>query len=147
MIYRISVFSLIKNCSCDSLSFLRCCGREFQAYGPAMLNDRIMARMLTVCILGPVTHSYLLTGDFDGRSPWWQACTAPQGILEPNHAATCEPVCKTCTLLAPAHAANEVCPWLWLIDEVFDGSAFISYLSTLVAVTIAMEHINHVALA
>ena len=66
----------------------------------------IAARMLKVFALGPVTRSCLLTGDFEGRSPWQQRCTAPQGILEPNRAATCKQVCTTCTLLASAHAAN-----------------------------------------
>ena len=59
--------------------------------------------------LGPVTPSYPLTQDFDGRSPWWQGCTVFQGIIEPNHAATCKQVCTTCTLLTLA--ANEVSPW------------------------------------
>ena len=33
------VFSRLQNCSCHSLSSLRCCERKFQADGPAMLND------------------------------------------------------------------------------------------------------------
>ena len=76
----------------------------------------IVARMLKVYVLGPVTHSHLLTGDFDGRSSWRHGGTASQGILGPNHAATCKPVLKTYTLLAPARAANDTCPWLWFED-------------------------------
>ena len=76
----------------------------------------IATRMSTVYALVPVTHSYLLTGDFDGRSLWPQGCTAPQGILEQSRKATCTQVSTTCTLLAPVKAANEVCPWLWFED-------------------------------
>ena len=72
--------------------------------------------MLKVYVLGPVSHSNLLTGDFHGRSSWRQGSTAPQGILELNHAPTCKQVCTTCKLLAPALAANEVCSWLWFED-------------------------------
>ena len=89
--------------------------------------------MLTVFALGPVTHSYLLIGDFDGRSSWRQGCTAPQGILEPNHAVTCKPVCTTCTLLVPAHAANEV--WLEDLGQILQRVAAGEHLhSTHIAV-------------
>ena len=70
--------------------------------------------MLIVCAWGSLTRSYLLTGDFDRRSPWLQGCRASQSTLVPKRAATSKQVCTAYLLLAPAHEANEVYRrWRW----------------------------------
>ena len=78
----------------------------------------IAAHILKSYASGPVTRFYLLTQDFDGRSPWLQGCRATQGIRSQTLQRLIVNKCAQIVRYSPLRLKQPMkCVlWLWLGD-------------------------------